>query len=129
MPSYMDTFGYAVLEAMANRLPIVTTDMFALAEIVRNEETGLLVHAPVTSFERDRLRTPESVARYRAAVLDERLFSPIVDSLEASLVRLMEDGSLRKRMGETAFKEVDTGRFSVSYRNKRLYDWYREALQ
>jgi glycosyltransferase involved in cell wall biosynthesis len=129
MPSYMDTFGYAVLEAMANRLPIVTTDMFALAEIVKNEETGLLVHAPITSFERDRLRTPESVARYRAAVLDERLFSPIVDSLEASLVKLMENGSLRKRMGETAFKEVETGRFSVSYRNKHLYDWYREALQ
>ena len=129
MPSYMDTFGYVVLEAMANRLPTVTTDMFALPEIVRNEETGLLVHAPITSFERDRLRTPDSVARYREAVLDERLFSPIVDSLEASLIRLIEDGALRKRMGEAAFKEVETGRLSVPYRNKHLYEWYREALQ
>jgi len=128
-PSYMDTFGFVVLEAMANRLPIVTTDMFALPEIVRDGETGLLVHAPIASFERDRLRTPESVLRYREAVLNEKLFSSFVDSLEASLIRLIEDGTMRMRMGEAAFKEVEQGRFSVPYRNKRLYEWYREALQ
>lgn len=129
MPSYMDTFGYVVLEAMANRLPTVTTDMFALPEIVRDGETGLLVHAPVASFERDRLRTPEGVLKYREAVLDERLFTSFVDSLEASLVKLIEDRTMRMRMGEAAFKEVEQGRLSVPYRNKLLYALYREALQ
>jgi glycosyltransferase involved in cell wall biosynthesis len=129
MPSYMDTFGYVILEAMANRLPIVTTDMFAFPEIVRDGETGLLVHAPIASFERDRLRTPESVLRYRDAVLNEKLFSSVVDSLEVSLGKLIEDDATRKRMGEAAFKDVEQGRLSVPYRNKRLYAWYREALQ
>jgi glycosyltransferase involved in cell wall biosynthesis len=103
--------------------------MFALPEIVRDGETGLLVHAPIASFEGDRLRTPESVLRYREAVLNEKLFSSFVDSLEASLIRLIEDGTMRMRMGEAAFKEVEQGRLSVPYRNKRLYEWYREALQ
>jgi glycosyltransferase involved in cell wall biosynthesis len=125
----MDTFGYVILEAMANRLPIVTTDMFAFPEIVRDGETGLLVHAPIASFERDRLRTPESVLRYREAVLNEKLFSSVVDSLEVSLGKLIEDDATRKRMGEAAFKDVEQGRLSVPYRNKRLYAWYREALQ
>jgi len=129
MPSYMDTFGYVVLEAMANRLPIVTTDMYALPEIVRDGETGLLVHAPIASFERDSLRTPENMLRYREAVLDEKLFSSVVDSLEASLGRLIEDDAARKRMGEAAYKDVEQGRFSVAYRNRRLYEHYREALQ
>jgi len=129
MPSYMDTFGYVALEAMANRLPVVTTDMFALQEIVKDGETGLLVHAPIASFERDRLRTPETVQRYREAVLDEKLFVSVVDSLEASLSRLIEDGALRRRMGEAAFREVERGRFSVAHRNKRLYEYYCEAMQ
>ncbi len=129
MPSYMDTFGYVVLEAMANRLPVVTTDMFALPEIVKDGETGLLVHAPIASFERNRLRTPETVQRYREAVLDEKLFAPVVDALEASLSRLIEDGALRKRMGEAAFKEVEQGRYSVAQRNRSLYKYYCEALQ
>jgi glycosyltransferase involved in cell wall biosynthesis len=129
MPSYMDTFGYVVLEAMANRLPIVTTDMFALPEIVRDGETGLLVHAPIASFERDRLRTPESVLRYREAVLNEKFFSSVVDSLEVSLGKLIEDDAARKRMGEAAYKDVEQGRFSVAHRNRCLKEYYREALQ
>jgi len=129
MPSYMDTFGYVVLEAMANRLPVVTTDMFALPEIVKDGETGLLVHAPIASFERNRLRTPETVQRYREAVLDEKLFVSVVDALEASLGRLIEDRALRERMGEAAFKEVEQGRYSVEHRNRRLCEYYCEALQ
>jgi glycosyltransferase involved in cell wall biosynthesis len=128
MPSYMDTFGYVALEAMANRLPVVTTDMFALQEIVKDGETGLKVHAPIASFERDRPRTPESLRRYREAVLDESLFTSVVDDLEIALTRLIEDGSVRRRMGESAYREVEHGRFSVPYRNGRLMDHYREAL-
>ena len=128
MPSYMDTFGFVVIEAMANRLPAVTTDMFALPEIVREGETGLLVHAPIASFERDRLRTPESVRRYREAVLDEKLFGSVVDSLEASLGELIEDDEMRRRMGEKAFKDVEDGRLSLATRNRRLLEFYREAL-
>ena len=125
----MDNLGYVVLEAMANRLPTVTTDMFAFGEIVREGETGFLVHTPVASFERDRLRTPESVLRYREAVLNEKLFSSVVDSLEVSLGRLIEEDAARKRMGEAAFKDVEQGRLSVAHRNRRLYEYYREALQ
>jgi glycosyltransferase involved in cell wall biosynthesis len=62
-------------------------------------------------------------------VLNEKLFSSVVDSLEASLGRLIEDDAARKRMGEAAYKDVEQGRFSVAYRNRRLYEHYREALQ
>jgi len=129
MPSYMDNLGYVVLEAMANRLPTVTTDMFAFGEIVREGETGFLVHTPIASYERDRLRTPESVLKYREAVLNEKLFSSVVDSLEILLGRLIEDDAARKRMGEAAYKDVEQGRLSVAHRNRRLYEYYREALQ
>lgn len=129
MPSYMDTFGYVLMEAMANRLPVVSSDMFAIPEIVRDGETGLLVHTPFASFERDRLRTPETVRRYREAVLDERLFAQVVDALEVSLSRLIEDDVLRRRMGEAGFGDVENGRLSVKHRNDNLRKHYSEALR
>lgn len=129
LPTYMDTFGYVNLEAMANRLPVVSSDMFAIPEIVRDGETGLLVHAPMSSFVRDRLRTPETLKSYRDSVLNEKLFEPVVDSLETALTRLIEDGSLRRRMSEAAFKEVESGKFSVQNRNRRLREIYMEALE
>ena len=129
LPSYMDTFGYVNLEAMANRLPIVSSDMFAIPEVVREGETGFLVHAPMSSFERDRLRTPESLQQYRGAILNEKLFESVVDSLEETLTTLLEDGAMRRRMGETAFKEVEHGRFSVPYRNRFLREVYLESLE
>ena len=42
-PSTADTFGYAVLEAMAVRTPVVAARMAAMPEIVTHGRTGLLV--------------------------------------------------------------------------------------
>jgi glycosyltransferase involved in cell wall biosynthesis len=128
-PTYMDTFGFVLLEAMANRLPIVATNMFSIPEIVVDGKTGLLVDAPIAAFEKDRIRTPETVSRYREAILDESLFSKVVDSLENALSLLLANDSLRRRLGESGFQEVREGRLSVTHRNRRLGEIYRRALE
>jgi len=43
MPSYMETFGVAAIEAMARRRAVVATRVGALPEVVRDGQTGLLV--------------------------------------------------------------------------------------
>ncbi|MFV9505986.1 MAG: glycosyltransferase family 4 protein [Oscillochloridaceae bacterium umkhey_bin13] len=43
LPSYYETFGVAALEAMAYSLPVVATRAGALAEVVEDGVTGLLV--------------------------------------------------------------------------------------
>lgn len=128
-PTYMDTFGYVILEAMANRLPVIASDMFAIPEIVRHEETGLLVHAPIASFERNRLRSPDTVNEYRRTVLCERVFSSVVDSLESAITLLIEDDSCRRRLAAAGYREVSEGRFSVKHRNVRLSRFYRNAME
>ena len=127
-PSYMETFGYVVLEAMASNLAVVTSDEYALPEMIRNGENGLLVHAPYASFRRGALRSPSSLEEYRRAVLEEKNFSSVVDELETSLSKLIEDGTLRRRLASAALQETTEGRFSVLQRNKQLAEIYREAL-
>jgi glycosyltransferase involved in cell wall biosynthesis len=42
--SFQESFPRVILEAMAFKLPIVTTDVFGIPEIVSNYGEGLLVH-------------------------------------------------------------------------------------
>ncbi len=43
MPSRTDSFGIVFLEAWANGLPVVAADAGGVPEVVRHEQTGLLV--------------------------------------------------------------------------------------
>ena len=72
MPSYYESFGLVAVEAMAVGTPVVATRVGGLASTVSDGRTGLLVDA----------RQPESFA--------------------AALERLLEDPTLRERMGTTA---------------------------
>lgn len=69
LPSWHEGLPYSLLEAMRAALPIVATDVGGVPEVVKNEETGLLVE-------------PRSTA-----------------ALEQALARLIETPELRTRMG------------------------------
>ena len=77
LPSVTETFGWAVVEAMACRKPVVASALPAVAEVMRDGETGVLVPA----------RDPEALA--------------------GALVGLLEDPVLRERMGEAGRRRVE----------------------
>jgi glycosyltransferase involved in cell wall biosynthesis len=60
MPSRMETFGIAAIEAMARSRPVVASRVGALPEVVRHGQTGLLVES-----------NPEELAEAVAYLLDE----------------------------------------------------------
>ena len=75
-PSRMDTFGYAVLEAMAIGVPVVAYRLHAVPELVQDAVTGILVD-------------PGDTTEFASA-----------------LARLVDDPDLRRRMGHAARARV-----------------------
>ncbi|AGA29535.1 glycosyltransferase family 4 protein [Singulisphaera acidiphila] len=79
MPSRTDSFGIVFLEAWANGLPVVAADAGGVPEVVRHEETGLLV--PFGDLDR----------------------------LSQSIAGLLNDPARARQLGEAGRKLVDHG--------------------
>lgn len=130
-PTYIDTFGFALLEAMSVGLPIVATNIFAIPEIIEDGKNGFLIDAKKYDWSNENgimkekwLLHPEQ----RMSMYKKRKHE-VVKQLVEKLSLLIEDSSLRKRMGRNGRKIVKTGKFSLKERNKRLRRIYEEALK
>ncbi len=115
MPSYQETFGFVYLEAMSFGLPIVATNIFAVPEMVQDDKNGFLIDAkyvppgtPIDYFHQDK---PE-----------------VVKQLVEKLSLLIENKTLREKMGAVGRGMVENGKLSISFRNKMLKRIYEEAV-
>jgi glycosyltransferase involved in cell wall biosynthesis len=101
-PSYTETFGQVVLEAMASALPVVGLLAEGVCDLVVHEQTGLLLDTQSLSEE-------EQAIAYRD-----------------QLTRLIEDEPLRLHMGQAALLEAE--RHSWYEAMERLIQGYQETL-
>ncbi len=121
MPTYMDTFGYVYLEAMAAGLPIIGTDVFAVPEIIQDGYNGFVVHSDIRWHD-DRYLHRGSFGFN--PVSEQKVVSQLVEKIRI----LVEDPDLLKKMSKNALYLTTEGKFSIQYRNKQLHDVYLDAL-
>lgn len=97
LPSYAEGVPNVVLEAMASRLPIVTTPVGGLPDILKNEQTALFVE-------------PGDVG-----------------AISDALLKLLTIGELRNSLASAAFQQVVDfhGLEEVDRGLRRIYDRYR----
>lgn len=120
-PTLHDLFGLGLLDAMVAGLPIVTTKQFAIPEIVEDRKNGFLIKPWYVWYDEKYLpRKKVKLVRSR----DE-----FIEDLVSKLSLLIEDSSLRKRMGRYGRRLVEKGKFSIKERNKKLRRIYEEALR
>jgi len=119
-PTYCDIFGLCLLDALSVGLPIVSTNVFAVPEIVEDGKNGFLINSPITWHDDKYFWSPRG-----GSEKDRKL---IVNQLVEKTSLLIEDSSLRRKMGRYGRKLVEKGKFSIEERNKKLKRIYEEAI-
>ncbi|KKN23700.1 hypothetical protein LCGC14_0902250 [marine sediment metagenome] len=115
------------IEAMAYGIPIVGTSM---SNYVEDGKTGLVVHnIERLPYFKNNMLTSETTKRSwlikQTLKTDPKTIWGLVDATSS----LIEDSLLRKTLGTQAKAEVDSGRFSIENRNKKLREIFDEATR
>ena len=122
LPTYIDSFGYSLLEAMSAGLPIVATSIFAIPEIVEDGKNGFLIPSPLSDFREDFV-----IEMFDREVLKRKMLKDVVGGLVEKLSILIESSSLRNKMGAYGRMLIERGKFSIKSRNKKLKEIYLES--
>lgn len=97
LPSYREGFGQVIIEAAATGIPAIGSRIYGITDAVVEGETGLMHEAGN------------------------------VDDIAAQMIRIAEDGSLRRRMGMCA-RERALRDFSTEVVVSAMLDYYRSLV-
>lgn len=107
IPTRYDTPGMSILEAMCAGLPVITTNITSIPELVRHGNNGFLID--VKDYD---LRS-------------EDYYEYAVKELEKYLTRLIENVSLRRQMGENSIQRMEKY-LHFGYKMNRLNEIFGE---
>lgn len=122
-PSYIDGFGYTIIEAMANNLPVVClNNHFAPTELVLNNKTGFIVDTllkylrfPFKNFYIDWVQQRRFYDNIKKDD-DKTTLKELISKIEI----LIQNSDLRKKFGENGRERLLSGDLSYYSRNKKL---------
>ncbi|MFH0817332.1 MAG: glycosyltransferase family 4 protein, partial [Candidatus Micrarchaeota archaeon] len=129
-PSHYDTYGFVILEAFSYGIPVITVDSFSAPELVEHEKTGLVVKSFYSLYRKDGGYRYPTVAEMAKRRLEDckRPTAEYINELASAIERIINEGTLRKKLSENAKKEALEGKFSLGTWKKKMGRIYGEAL-
>jgi len=107
-PTYFDSFGMVVLEALAHGLPVIATDVYAIKEMVEDQNNGLLLEAPLSIWSGTKpspLFSDTTKVRDLARITDTSKFE---DALTKAMLKLAQDIEFRSKASAASLDLVRT---------------------
>jgi glycosyltransferase involved in cell wall biosynthesis len=121
LPTYVETFGMAILESMAFGKPVIATNHFAIPEMITHDFNGLLIDT--------RQFNCESLFRgYIVRDIPDDFRKYVTEHLYMSICTLVESAETRRRLGLAGLERART-MFSFEQRNSRMMEIYRDAVE
>jgi glycosyltransferase involved in cell wall biosynthesis len=120
MPTYAETFGFAILEMMARGIPVISSNVFAIPEIIEPDKSGLLID--LSKYDTDRM-----FRGYRVNEIPSEFKKDVDDQLMFQMRRVVENRSVTETISQNALQKISAD-FCVQNRNARLIEIYKNAF-
>ena len=120
LPTYAEAFGYAILEALAFGIPVISTTYFAIPEMIEDGVNGFLIDT--RRFDCDRL-----FKGYWVNTIPDDFHSYMSEQLYDRLCSLLDSSELRQKLGRAGLEFART-RFSTEVRKTNMRAIYEMSL-
>ena len=119
--SGFEVLNLSVLEAMSYGLPVICTSLYNTPELISHMKNGMLIDLQNPSLFYTKYKTPND---YSKSFLNSmRALRPyMTDKIKECMKLLIEDSSLRYKIGRQASMTIEGGEFSLTNRNSLLKD-------
>jgi len=121
LPTYYEAFGFAVLEAMAYGIPVISTNLAAIPEMIEHGASGFLID--IKDFDVERI-----FKGYVVKNIPKEFNKYVTQRLLIFLGYLLSSKDLRRSFGENALKRTQKI-FSFETRNRNMLKIYQECLE
>jgi glycosyltransferase involved in cell wall biosynthesis len=119
-PTYQESWGFSIQEAMAYGKPIIATNISAIPEMIEDGVNGILLDICNEKY-------ILNSKGYTINEIDSNFKSRVTEALTFQLKRLLDDVELRERLGQAALETART-KFSPEERNAKILPIYNKAL-
>jgi glycosyltransferase involved in cell wall biosynthesis len=116
LPTYNEAFGFAILEAMAYGIPVISTNIMAIPEMIEDCVNGSLINC--SDFDLATLFKGCYVSDINKDFNDF-----MTENVYQNLLDLIVFDKKRRKMGESAI-EIARIKFSFAIRNEKLLEIY-----
>jgi len=124
LPTMGDSFGYVIIEAMACGLPVISTNQFAIPELVQHDRSGFLIELPLD--ENLKVMKPPYRNHSKRKKYVRELEAILYDNLVRYLSILIESPDLRAKFGKYGY-DLFKEKFSIEVRNRALNRMYADV--
>lgn len=114
-PTRQDSFSLVVLEAMKSGNAILSTDLYALNEMVEDGANGYLTKPRYRFFNYDNMPNESVWNNREETIYSDYLDENIVAFLYEKITALYHDRELLERMALRSFEKSNTGEFSEAF--------------
>lgn len=118
LPSH-ETCGISLLDAMSFGLPVISMNLYDIPEVIINMKNGILIDPPKDMRYYTKTKNPFDYSRkFMAGMKKNSCY--MVEQLEKAYILLIENTSLRDKLGKEAKYTIDKGELSLEKRNEKL---------
>jgi glycosyltransferase involved in cell wall biosynthesis len=126
LPLFQASFG-VYLEAMTYQVPVITTDIYDIPEIIEDYKTGVLVHSPISMYGDGFISKWGNRDEFIEAInkTDKKQF---INDFTNKTEELINSEELRMEIQRNQKITIESGKFSITHRNKQLKRIYDNAF-